>query len=148
MNYGSAGYLGITKVVKSAAEAVNNSSTLQNDDELKITVQANEVCLIDVLLRMTLYSASDIKWQWTIPSGGTLIEAAAFDSVNFTQEADASAARSDLVASDNEWLLTTRLYYIGGSNAGTIQLTWAQNTAVAHDTIMKANSMLSKLRLK
>jgi hypothetical protein len=130
---GGGGGGGATPVVKTADETVNNSAVLQNDDELLLAVGANEDWVIDLYLIIETTGVADFKWAFTVPTGGVIKGVLAFAST--IVEFDATAAKLVLFGFDTAgagyWV---RLRYIGGANAGNIQLQWAQNTAQASDT--------------
>ncbi len=136
-----------TKVVrKTADETVNNSTTLQNDDHLLLAMAANEVWLFFFWLTYNSASPPDIKFAITVPSGGTL-EVAPVDDIgqltNTTPITPVVAAGSfALAGAASDRVCLVWALYKGGSNAGNVQLQFAQNSAQALDTTLKANSCL------
>jgi len=139
---------GATIVRKTADEIVNNSTTLQNDDHLLLAVGANEVWSFFAYLKVISQTGTpDIKFDWSLPTGG-VIQSLPHDDIavlaantpiapigagtNFTFALPANSERIALV-----WGL-----YVGGANAGNVQLQWAQITATAEDTKVLANSFL------
>jgi len=130
-----------TVVLKTADETVNNSNTLQNDDHLLFAVAANEVWEFLLLIRVLSNSDADFRYAFTIPTGASLKRYTDFGG---------SALRSELDGTTNQWLdgggedkqVLIRYVYIGGANAGNVQLQWAQGTATAFDTKVLTNSYI------
>jgi len=150
MEFGSPVYNPIRAVRKAADETVNNSVALQNDNELKISAQAQAKYLIDILLLIDAKVASDFKYSWSVPAGATirtLTSTGAFDA-NFAESTfDATAAMPTTIGTAGINMLIARFVCVLGVTAGEIQLQWAQNVAVVEDTIVKANSNLVATRL-
>lgn len=57
---------------KSAVESVTNSTTMQNDDELLLAVEANATYSVDLHLFYDAATAGDITIGWAGPSGATM----------------------------------------------------------------------------
>jgi hypothetical protein len=149
---------GPTIVRKTLDETVNNSAVLQNDDHLLLAIAANEVWLIDLYLLQNSPSAnSDVKMGWAYPSGCSIYWGVPlfystyntgylyWQSVLSTGALTAilTAASTESVAS----LIGTQGIHIiaiviNGATAGTLNFQWAQNTAVAENTKILANSCL------
>jgi len=134
-------------VLKTADETVNNSDALQDDDHLKWTVAANEVWRFYMALKITTGSTPGFKLLFTVPTGGALIGWTAGDIGLLTNLASGLTGR-DLTAflaiagaKTDVWLVIWG-QYIGGANAGTVQLQWAQGVANASDTIVRKNSFI------
>ena len=135
---------------KTANETVNNTTTLQNDDDLFAAVLANSVYLVTGNLRVASQTNADFIINWTAPSGY------AFDWSLHTLAASAASITDDYlggyaagsqpplaglggstVIAKVEGLLT-----IAGT-AGTFRLQWAQNTAQASGTSLLSGSWLN-----
>lgn len=133
---------GLTKVVrKTADETVNNSTTLQNDDALKLAVSANQVWALRLYLLHNTSAVADIKITLTGPAGSTIYGRTVATSVTatLTEQTGASMAfQGDGAAA----LETIDFLVIIAGTAGDIQLQWAQNTLEASDTKVLANSCL------
>ena len=148
----------IVPVRKTADETVNNSSVLQADDELKLNVGANEIWILTLyILQQSVSTTANIKFGWTVPAAsslkwgsdsmtgtagqvgsGPLSTAKPGGGVAVSTEAD-----SVVLATGNfTQLLRLTGIYIGGANAGTVNLTWAQLTATIEDTKILTNSIL------
>lgn len=149
-------YLLHNKLVrKSADETVNNSSTLQNDDELLLAIAANEVWAFELMLFNTSPSAADIKFALTIPTGASMLWlppgtsywsiAAAWTSSGLGINASGGA----LAVMGNASTIGFQIkgFVVCGATAGNLQLQWAQNAATVGDTIVHTNSWLGARRL-
>lgn len=135
-------------VVKSADETVNNSATLQNDDELKFAIGANEVWRFQLFLLINSGATPDFKYGFTMPTGGDVIMTAAHRNPSNTSVvtgysiSQASAPISVRgIGVDFAYVLNEGIA-VNGATPGNLQLQWAQNTADASDTKLLKNSML------
>ena len=136
-------HLGIKFIRKAADETVNNSDVLQDDDELKWDVAANEVWAFTGYFRK-LSTIATVKYQWSIPVNATLFS----KRTNTAPGAEIAHNVSDTVSADA--VLQVSHYfgiYIGGDTGGTVNLRWAQNVASVSDTTVKANSWIVAVRL-
>ena len=59
-----------TVVRKTADETVSNSTVLQNDDHLVLSVGASDVWDILMVLRINSSAVADFKWVFTVPASG------------------------------------------------------------------------------
>jgi hypothetical protein len=144
---------------KTANESVQNN-TLQNDDDLKWTVAANEVWKFKLFLIVSSVNTTmDMKVGWTYPTGatcywGSLAANSAGGgsmfslAVGSTQEAVmiestvpafGSNGGRQIVVFEGVWTI--------GANAGTVQLQWAQNTTNANNLTVETNSHLELIPL-
>ncbi len=134
---------------KASDEAVNNSETLQNDDDLVLAVGANDIWLFTAFFRTHGPSGNaNIKYLFTLPSGGSL-EAYGFPWTTGAPHTPADGTTQvtlNLAADTIEWTYKKYLY-IGGGTAGNVQLQWAQLAATVEDTKMKTGSYLLAHRL-
>lgn len=136
-------HAGLTWVRKTADETVSNSTTLQNDDHLLLAVAANEIWEIILVMRnlsKTAPDSADLKYAWTVPAAGA-IKGQKIDLLN-AEEYDATAALTITSTAGNDEVHIRYFIYIGGGNAGNVQLQWAQNTARVFDSKVYANSFL------
>ncbi len=132
------------EITKAADETVNNSNTLQNDDDFVFAAEANSVYLVELDLFLTsAASPPDFKIAFALPSGGSgatrLFDGSASVSVNL-----------DATASDE---IDTTAIYVGvptrvwaritiGATAGNVQFQWAQETAdMSNSSILKGSMM-------
>ena len=144
---------------KATTEPLTSSTTLQNDDDLVLTVEADATYEMDLKLfhDSDATVAGDIKIGWVGPSGATM---------NWgVHGANTSIASSTNVGGVN---MQTRVIgevaaFGGGdssgtvalafgvlatsSTAGTMQLQWAQETSHAVATNVRAGSLLKLRRI-
>lgn len=59
------------RATKTANETVTSSTTLQNDDQLTVTLDASSVYRIYMLLLMAGATAGEVKTSWTVPASAT-----------------------------------------------------------------------------
>lgn len=128
-----------TIVRKSAEEIVNNSAVMQNDDELLLAVGASEVWEFELYIRHTSATTTpDIDILFAVPAASSLLKIPNYNTAH-QEVADADITLASSSANNGYW---AKYLYIGGANAGNIQLTWAQNVATAEDTKVLANSFI------
>ena len=141
-------------VRKTADETVNNSDVPQNDDALLLAVGANEIWHIYLLLRITTTAVADFQYTFAIPAGGAMkhfdigIIGACTTTAKLQSATDSTGTIPLLIpgAVTDYWYMFWAVY-VGGANAGNIQLQWAQYTAEATDTKVLANSFITAHRL-
>ncbi len=126
-----------TLVRKTADETVNNSDVLQNDNELLLPVLANEVWAGTIFIKQNSSTVADIKFALIVPAGATMI----FGSPE-TPEYQTNANPVPRLGRAAEWLDTLEFIVANAATAGNIQLQWAQATAEATNTIVRANSYI------
>lgn len=137
-------------VLKTTDESVASSTTLQDDDELFLTLEANGVYEFEALLIITSDVTPDFKYLWNEADGTfdftqTLWETGAAvsqDSIN-----EISAALAVIVTGTTENFILIKGIIIAAGAGGTLQLQWAQNTSDAGSTVVKANSYLRLVKL-
>ncbi len=135
-----------TIVRKTADETVNNSDTLQNDDELLLAVAVNEVWTFFMWFVFNSGTTPDFKFTFTVPTNGSLKTIFGGDvAVTTVTTAIAENTGTDVrdvagVGADRAYLIWGK--YVGGDTAGNIQFQWAQNVANASNTIVRANSFM------
>jgi hypothetical protein len=131
-------------VYKTTTETVNNSTTLQDDDELFITVEANKDYIFDMVFLFDSGTTPDFKYAFSVPSGASLIgqELSGAGGVdNITETGDTISGSGAYRA-----VKITSILQVG-ANAGTVTFQWAQNTANASDTNVSSGSYISYKKL-
>lgn len=123
---------------KAANETVNNSTTLQNDDDLSFTAKANETYLIEGLLIYSTSVAAGITFGWSLPAGA---------SVDWVVIGEADLAL-DGAGVGAKKTVAFRGTVTVGATAGTCALQWAQTAADATDTVLHAASHLTVERIR
>lgn len=150
-------------VRKVADETVNNSSTIQADDELIIPIRANETWEFEFNVIYTTTAAADFKAGLKFPTSPTQISYtivapnldATFNSASSTVAASmillhgtADAVGGITLGGDTSpCLAVLRGFVRNGANAGNIVLWWAQGATTVTDTIVKAGSWASARRV-
>lgn len=139
-------------VRKTSDETVNNSAVLQNDDALLLAMSASSTYLLDLRLIVNSGTTPDFKFTFTVPAsttgsiqifeGSTPSTAAAVLQGPFSLTATSATSG---IAGDQ--IILVQGVVVVSSTAGNLQFQWAQNTANASDTKVKANSymMLQKV---
>ena len=126
---------GLIVIHHSTTETVTNSTTLQNDDHFLLTMAANEVWVVEMHLACNITAASDIKFAWSLPTGGTFY----FQIRGWVETGGLVTSEAGVTTTAYLVSALTRHVFIyttitNGSTAGTAQFQWAQNTAVADNT--------------
>ncbi len=144
--------IGGTFVYKASDETVNNSATLQDDDDLKFTVGANELWIFEAVLNMTDASngTADTKYTFTGPASSVAVFAS-HPAINSSGTFEVSVARPLASVEQTEGASAAnggRIHNVSGQidtagTSGTMQLQWAQLTANASDLKMLAGSWLT-----
>lgn len=148
---GIARILGLTKVVRKTAEtqAVNNSTTLVDDDALLFAIAANEIYVADFHLDISGNVLAGWKGAITVPAGAILkfqaeiLAAAAIGIVGSTTVSGTAIGATAAIIQAHLYVLI-----VNGGTAGNVQLQWAQNFANATDTKVLTNSYLRAERLQ
>ncbi|MFJ4926832.1 hypothetical protein [Streptomyces sp. NPDC088736] len=140
--------------VKPSNETVTSSTTLQNDDHLTATLDANSVYRIYMLLNFGGVTAGEIKTSWTTPASATGFKSCmgpGSDSTtrdtgatttmrygihNFTTTVNYGCNDTSLLVHAIEQGIVTT------TTGGTFVLQWAQQASSATGSIMAAGSYL------
>lgn len=133
-----------------------STTTLTPDPALSVTVAANATYTFGTTLWYEggTQGSSDFKWQFTGPSGASLL----YSAYNLTTSGTASTAsynQSGLAtvgqAGTNGAGAIRVVYGFGSfttsSTAGSLALTWAQNTSSGTATILHTGSWISLQRI-
>lgn len=129
-----------TLVVKASAEIVNNSATLQDDNELLLAVGALELWYFDVMILFDSSAVADIKVGFSGPSGSTITWGRTSLETTLLTE---SNSRTDPGAGVGTQVGRQYSGFIKVSTtAGNLQFRWSQNTAEVSNTTVQAGSIL------
>jgi len=135
-------------VRKTADETVNNSTTLQDDDALKVPVPANSVWHIHCAILYNSGGTPDIKFSLSVPTGATymlgIVRGDAASQINWQASASGALAADGQGA---DYFLLLEAIVTVGATAGNAVVQWAQNMADASDTKVLKNSCLIATRL-
>lgn len=132
---------GPTIVRKTANETVNNSANLQNDDELKFAIAANEVWDVYLKVFYTSSAVADFRAGVVGPAGcvinGVLHK---FDLAGTFLMAGVGLDNYNAQGTVAGRWTSIHFTIRNGGTPGNLQFRWAQNTAEATNTIVYANS--------
>lgn len=141
-------------VIKPTDEPVTSSTTLQNDNDLIVSVAANSTWLFLCMLDYEggTQGASDIKWLWSIPAGASLRYHGIHDTTGGASVAGTTYTGATTVTSGSNGAGVLKAATMIGSlnvssSAGSVQLTWAQNSSSGTPTIVHAQSLLALWRI-
>jgi len=132
---------------KTAAEDVTSSTVYQNDDDLKFNIGASEVWTFKAVLGVDGGTTGDIKFQFTVPASATgkviycLASAAQAADNNKGGDITVSVGMG-LDGSGTENSVLIEGIVVNSTNAGTVQLQWAQNASSATATSVNAGSYI------
>ena len=134
-------YTNPTTVVRKASdETVNNSDTLQNDDELIMAVAANQAYTFEIFLLFDSGATPSFKFGWSVPTGTTML----WKTTNIVSSKTNQTNDGGFIG---EGVGTSVIGVIQGtiivsSTAGNVVFRWAQITATASDTKVLENSSI------
>lgn len=144
--YDGAGWIRVPTIVvarKTVDEAVNANTTLQNDDALAWAVAASGIYDLDLSLVSNSGTTPDIKWGWTFPASLTMTWQTITTDATSTVVTSGGFIQTTVVATGGtagEAHTVFRGVVTNSTNAGTLQLQWAQNTSNATNTTVRAGS--------
>jgi hypothetical protein len=138
---GGGGGGNVLRVVKNSNETVNNSSALQNDDNLFFPIEANETIAFRFVLQANSAAIPDFRFAVTAPSGATC-RVGYIDASGASSDSQVGCGVSTSVVSGTG---SNEIYEITGTvtngpNSGNIQLQWAQFTADASNSTVLTGS--------
>jgi hypothetical protein len=131
---GPAGSVFDYKLRKTVDESVSSSTTLQNDDNLKIALSASDAVEFSGMVFVSSSSATpDIKLTFTVPSGASVRWFAEwFEGANYASSGIVTASgatASFAVSAGTVGLVKFSGIVVNGSSAGDLQFQWAQNSS-------------------
>jgi hypothetical protein len=129
-------------VRKTADQTVNNSTVLVNDSELFWTPPVSTTYQLRLVLYYNSGTVPDIKAGWSLPAGATLTWGALYVNTagGLTVIGNLGAGTLSIGGLGAEANAEFHGILTMGSTAGNVQLQWAQDTANASNTIVRANS--------
>lgn len=136
-------------VRKTSDETVNNSATFQDDNELFLSVEASTSYRVHLQLVYQSNATPDFKYQFTAPSGATFPVWTFLGKGGGVLVHDIAGSSGGVVGLDGNAANTAFEAWgilVVSSTAGTLRVQWAQNTANASDTIVRAGSFLELVR--
>lgn len=136
--------------IKTANESVTSSTTLQDDDELLVTVAANSTYEVSCVLRYDGATAGDINIQFVVPASATFdfsisrLQTGASDATADAEDSGSATAALGLgtIGSGTTATANIRGLLIVAGTAGTFKLQWAQLVSNATATRILTRSYL------
>ncbi|MGI5288021.1 hypothetical protein ACQEVF_32415 [Nonomuraea polychroma] len=140
---------------KTATESVTSSTSVQDDDHLLMTLNANTTYWLDGILITDGAVGGDFRLQFIVPSG----------TIRWLANGPVSGATGTVTDVDRNWKVgavttvmgtiasgTSSVVHVAGiirvsSTGGTFKLQWAQGTSSATATRVFANSFLRCTRM-
>lgn len=155
LNYGI-----INVIAASSQQAVNNSTTMVDDNELVFAAEANASYIVEFYLAFQSGVNCDVRTEWGVPSGTSGLKqclGATTTAGSFTSR-DNTAARvgchgftTDVVyqldTGSLDQLAWERGYVVVGATSGNINIRFAQGTATVGDVTRDANSYMTYKRI-
>ena len=136
---------GVQSIRKASNEDVNNSITLQNDNHFTFAVAANEVWMVEIHGTCISNTVSEIKFSWSLPSGGTFVHIIQMNSGSAQFEAEGTGVLTPSTGANDISFHIWAMLKIS-STAGTATLQWAQRTAEVFNTRIEVDSWLRAMR--
>ncbi len=139
-----------TYIVKSGAETINNSATLQDDNDLFVDLAVG-TWRVELIAHLTSNTTADFKSAWTTTGtitalarttlgGGSSLSVVTDMTVRM--QGLAIGTPNDVGANGTSTNIYREDLLLDVSVAGRLQYQWAQNTATVVDTILTAASRL------
>ncbi|MDH2429311.1 hypothetical protein [Sphaerisporangium sp. TRM90804] len=143
-------------VNKTSDQAVTNSTTLVNDSQLLLAVQANTDYWVEAFVIYNAPTANDMQLAWNTPSGATLnwsnngLALAATGSVDrVSRTALTAASTATIGGSSGDAICAMKGILRTAGSSGSLQMRFAQNTAGAGTNVtVKTGSQIILTRLK
>lgn len=136
-------------VLKGSDEIVNNSAALQNDDALVLAVSANATYLLRCHIVQNSGATPGFKVDVTMPAGASW-KPGTFDcgssAANEQTGVMSTAAISGITGAAADAFVDFEAVVVISATSGNVQVRWAQNTANASDTTVRAGSWLELAR--
>ena len=130
---------------KTPLETVNNSTTLQNDDNFVFPVGTYQTWIVDIYLLLRSGAVPDFKFDFVVPAGASYV-GTTIESAGITHWINAGHA---ITSSAGEWIQPQlHAAFATGATAGTVQFRWAQNTAEASNTEVGEDAVLVARRVR
>lgn len=146
-------YPPISIVRKTAAQTVNNSTTLVDDNELELELANNETVYFEAVIRYNGDVTADIKIAFVAPVGSTIrwdnynsMYVSTADTILISNAEITEGGTRSFGCATGIRTLNIRGYCQVGSTAGALKMQFAQNTAVVADTNIQFNSVLKVFR--
>jgi hypothetical protein len=127
---------GMTIVYKTATETVQNSTVLQNDDELLFAMEANKIYVGKMVLHCLPNDTAGLKFMLSGPANPTFVKAWSIEINNQVaglsgqhQMEDYTNPHASTPATSGVSIIIIEFTISNGANAGNLNLQWSQNTS-------------------
>jgi hypothetical protein len=148
----------ITYIKKASDETVNNSASVQDDNDFNITLDANCIYEIEVNAGVITEATADFKSVWTKGAGVTVHKrtvrssgwSSATDNLNDTFANASTTYNAEIVsgcATGSAYVLNEKLLLETGASGNTLTFRWSQNSATVYNTKIEAGSWLIAKKL-
>ncbi len=138
---------------KSSDESVTNSVVMQNDNDFVLSFGAGQTWIVELYVEFQSVSATpDVQMDWLVSGGLTIpsrhflgvpageTDVSASTAVALQVRDDTSDVSAAVVTSTTSRASIREVLKMTTTTAGTATFRWAQNTANASATVMKANT--------
>jgi hypothetical protein len=147
----AADYTKHVKIIrKTADQTVNNSTVLQDDDELFLPMAANEVWFFVLMLITNTSATALLKAAFTVPSGAGFDGIALYLDPEETSNVIFIDESTDIDTYGGEGDLVSPVVFavmFNGTTPGDLQFKWAQMVPEESDTKVLANSCILAWKL-
>lgn len=146
-------------ISKSVDEGRDTTTTLANDSELLMTLEANATYFVEFYLNCAALDAAKIKTAWSVPAGatgsrnvlgpGSTANQASMDNVSMragTHTFTTSVTYGTRNSAVNGFYVQETAVVVT-SSSGTCALQWAQDASNATDTTIYARSLMRVTRI-
>ena len=131
------------RAVKKVDEIVNNSATLQDDDELKVTLRASKVYSGVATIFLVSNATADFKYDFSVPTGSTGLRNDGPLSASSPATASSITGLTVLTTPSGNLVIAIHFTIATSTTAGDITFRWSQDIATAIDTkVLKGSSLL------
>lgn len=134
--------VGFAKVIKTADETIDTDTTLHDDLELVVALNASKTYLVIMFITIIGDGTADIKYRMTVPTGATA-EGIFGNWASSVSTADHTPTSSWAVANDTNGQISMLAFrVITDTTAGNLNFQWAQNNSNANDTTVRQGSTM------
>jgi hypothetical protein len=156
LGWGSGSGSSTVYAIKTADETHASTTTLQDDDELAVTLGANQTWEItSMIMAMANSTVPNLKMAFSLPAGASMRlfvngtqdnTTSAYD--NFTLTTSNTAKKMTIGVTNNATLIAIHGWITTSSTSGDVTFRWAQNTSNANSVIIKADSYITARQIQ
>jgi len=137
-------------IVKAAAETIDNSDTLQDDNDFTFSIGASEVWLVEMGLLVTGTTVADFKATWSLPSGASMLMFMVLQDTSVQSEAEGTTPGTAFaigLATSNAAMVHVMATLRNAGTVGPATFQWAQNTQEATNLTLGIDSLMTAHRV-